>query len=420
MLQKIPVDQVRVGMFLHGLCGSWLAHPFWRSKFVVTDEADLAKLRGSGVKEVWIDDDKGLASPSEPTESTPLISVQSNDERSVPLMDRAREPEPQIFTSSLQDEVFHAAQIVSQGRLAMESLFGEARMGKALDLSACADLVDDVADSVWRNPEAFVSLARLKSLDDYTYMHSVAVCALMISLSRQLGFSPSQAREAGIAGLLHDVGKALMPLEVLDKPGKLTSDEFLVMKTHPERGIEILSAGDSVPAAALDVCLHHHERPDGKGYPQGLFDQQISLFAKMGAVCDVYDAITSNRCYKVAWDPAESIGHMASWRKGQFDETVFQAFVKTLGIYPTGSLVRMKSGRLGLVVEQNEASIVKPKVKLFFSTKSGMRIPVELVDLSSPSCHDEIVGREPNEKWNFQHIDELWAGEDALKRMTAK
>jgi HD-GYP domain-containing protein (c-di-GMP phosphodiesterase class II) len=421
MLQKIRVDQLRLGMHLHELCGAWLDHPFWKTKFVLRDPADLKKLLDSGIKEVWIDVSKGLpVQPDSPAvapkrDMPTKLAARPKESAPAPAASPAAGPTP--ATSSMQDEVRKAASVVNQSRAAVVALFNEARMGKALDASGCAELVNEVANSVYRNPGAVVSLARLKTKDDYTYMHSVAVCALMISLGRQLNLSEEEVRDAGMAGLLHDMGKAVMPLEVLNKPGKLTDDEFTIIKSHPERGHEMLMSGEGVSPVALDVCLHHHERPDGKGYPHGLTDEQISLYAKMGSVCDVYDAITSNRPYKAGWDPAESIGKMASWRNGQFDEKVFQAFVKSLGIYPTGSLVRMKSGRLAVVVEQNETSMVNPKVKVFFSTKSEMRISVELIDLSSPSCNDAIVGRESNDKWKFPNLDELWAGADALKRM---
>ena len=289
-------------------------------------------------------------------------------------------------------------------------------MGRALDAERCLPLVDEIASSVWRNPGAIVSLARLKTHDDYTYMHSMAVCALMVSLGRQLGMDEAAAREVGLAGMLHDMGKAAMPLEVLNKPGKLTDDEYAIMKTHPQHGYELLREGKGVGEVTLDVVLHHHERPDGGGYPHGLSGDALSRVARMGAVCDVYDAITSNRPYTAGWDPAESIARMASWT-GQFDTDIFQAFVRSLGIYPIGSLVRMRSGKLGVVVEQNESSLVAPKVKLFFSTRSNMPVAVELIDLSSPRCSDAIVARESNAQWKFPHLDELWAGPEVLRRL---
>jgi HD-GYP domain-containing protein (c-di-GMP phosphodiesterase class II) len=397
--------------------GSWLSHPFWKTKFLLADPADLEALRSSGVPYIWIDISQGCdaggpepAPEAEAPPPPPPPAPEPPPPASAPVSKR---PE----RISLSDEMEAAAEVVNRSKQAVMSMFSEARLGRAVSREDSAQVVEELTQSVWRNPSALISLARLKTRDDYTYMHSVAVCALMISLGRQLGLSEEQTREAGLAGLLHDMGKAVMPLEVLNKPGKLTDDEFTIIKSHPERGHEMLLSGEGVSAVALDVCLHHHERPDGKGYPHGLTDQQISLFAKMGAVCDVYDAITSNRPYKAGWDPAESIGKMASWRNGQFDETVFQAFVKSLGIYPTGSLVRMKSGRLAVVVEQNESSMVNPKVKVFFSTKSEMRISVELIDLSSPSSNDAIVGRESNDKWKFPNLDELWAGADALRKM---
>jgi hypothetical protein len=158
-----------------------------------------------------------------------------------------------------------------------------------------------------------------------------------------------------------------MPLPVLNKPGKLTDAEFTLMKSHPSEGHKLLQQVGNVDPVALDVCLHHHETMDGSGYPKGLKGDEISLFAKMGAVCDVYDAITSNRPYKSGWDPAESLRKMAEWAEGHFDHRVFQAFVKSLGIYPIGSLLRLTSGRIGVVVEQTTKSRSPPMRQGVFS-----------------------------------------------------
>lgn len=202
-----------------------------------------------------------------------------------------------------------------------------------------------------------------------------------------------------MAGLLHDIGKTLIPDEVLNKPGRLTDDEFNVVKNHPLRGWEILQGSEGVCEMALDVCRHHHERVDGAGYPDKLSGETLSLFARMGAVCDVYDAITSNRCYKVGWEPAEAIRKMAEWQEGHFDNTVFHAFVKTIGIYPSGTLVKLKSTRLAVVIEQTEKNLLTPIVKVFFSTKSNMPMQPEIVDLSQSA--DSILNAEDPQKWGF-------------------
>jgi HD-GYP domain-containing protein (c-di-GMP phosphodiesterase class II) len=215
--------------------------------------------------------------------------------------------------------------------------------------------------------------------------------------------------------MLHDLGKAAMPQDILNKPGKLTPEEFDIIKQHAMRGYEMLVAGADVSEGVLDVCRHHHERWDGTGYPDGLAGEQISLLARMGAVCDVYDAVTSDRPYKAGWDPAHSLSQMATW-KGHFDTAVFQSFVKSIGIYPTGSLVRMRSGRLAVVLEQNTAALTKPRVKIFFSTKAGLPLEHQVLDLSAAHTTDQIEAREAPENWNFPYLTELWDGASALKQ----
>ena len=284
-------------------------------------------------------------------------------------------------------------------------------MGNTVDAAGAGQLVQDISDSVARNASALISLARLKTADDYTYMHSVAVCAMMIALARQLGLDEHQVRAAGEAGLLHDMGKALLPVEVLNKPGKLSDEEFVIVRRHPQLGHDMLRKASGVGDIALDVCLHHHEKMDGTGYPMGLDGDRISLFAKMGAVCDVYDAITSNRPYKEGWDPAESMRKMGQWADGHFDPVVFQAFAKSLGIYPVGSLVRLTSGLLGVVILQNPSALTTPVVKVFFATRTRERIEPAVLDLSERGCRERIVAREDPAKWRFPDLNALWSGD---------
>ena len=179
------------------------------------------------------------------------------------------------------------------------------------------------------------------------------------------------------------------------------------MRQHPVAGHALLLEAQGADDIALDVCLHHHEKIDGSGYPHKLRDSEISLFAKMGAVCDVYDAVTSERPYNKGWDPAETIRRMAEW-KGHFDPTIFQLFVKSIGIYPVGSLVRLESGKLAVVMEQNAQALTAPLIKIFFSIKSKAQLTPTVVNLARPGCTEKIVGRELPENWGFNDLERLW------------
>jgi len=402
MLKTIRIDQLRLGMHLHSLGGAWIDHPFWKTRFVLDDPADLARLRASSVRECVIDTRRGLDVAADADDGLPAAAPAPEPVRPSGPAPRARQ------RSSLEEEAVVASRLCAQARHSVSALHDEARMGRALDVGDCVPLVDEIASSMQRNAGALLGLVRLKTHDDYTFMHSVAVCALMVVLSRRIGLSETQVRAAGLAGLLHDVGKAKIPLAVLNKPGQLSAEEYRLMQRHPQLGHDMLAEAGVAGAVALDVCLHHHERPDGQGYPEGLSGADFSLHARMGAVCDVYDAITSNRPYKAGWGPADSIARMAEWtRAGKLDAEVFRAFIDCVGIYPVGSLVRLRSERLAVVVEHNPEAPLAPRVKVFYSIRAQLTLPAELLDLGQPGCRDRIVGRESNARWKFPFLDSL-------------
>ncbi|RMQ44334.1 Metal dependent phosphohydrolase [Pseudomonas cichorii] len=388
MLKHIPVTELRLGMYVHELCDLRADHSFWTSSFLLKHESDLQRIRSSSITRLWIDGSRGL--DIQPA-NTPAITFRPGQ------------------SCALAEEIGYARELCIRSRAAVARIFSDVRMGRIAELEDMGDLIDDISDSLARHPDALLSLARLKTADEYTYMHSVAVGGLMIALARQLALPESLVKEAGLAGLLHDVGKLAIPANILNKPGKLSDEEFAIVRRHPAIGCELLGESRHFSPRVLDVCLHHHERFDGSGYPDRLAGSQISLFARMGAICDVYDAITSDRPYKACWSPAESISRMAEWT-GHFDEKIFQAFVKCVGIYPVGSLVRLESGNLGIVMEQNKGSLLTPKVKVFYSALCKMPIAHTLIDLSCPDNQDRILNRECAKNWGFKDLDHLWTG----------
>ena len=400
-------------MYVQELCCAWLDSPFWQKSFLLQEQAALDKIRGAHIRQVWIDTGKGLDVEA-PTAEQSAFEEDATEPDLDPVASPVAKFARDIKPVSIEQELGRAARIVDKGREAVMSMFNEARMGRAVDAENAVSLVEDITASVMRNRDALISLARLKTMDDYTYMHSVAVCALMIALARQLEMDDEQTRDAGLAGLFHDIGKMAVSSSILNKPGKLTDAEFDSVRGHPAAGFQMLSNASGLSAGVLDVCLHHHEKIDGSGYPERLMGADISMLARMGAICDVYDAITSNRPYKQGWCPTESLRRMASWCPDHLDHAIFQNFVKSIGIYPVGTLVRLESGRLGVVVEQQLGrSLLVPKVRVFYSTTTISYIAPELLDLADAGVSDRIAASEVASKWGLEDIDRFWTGEVA-------
>jgi putative nucleotidyltransferase with HDIG domain len=392
-------------MYIHELKGPWMDHPFWRTKFILKDEMDLLKLRGSALKEVVIDSKRGLDVLPEPVAE----ALTAKELALLELDSVVEEVVPEVKQVPLDAEHRKAAKIIQSSRREIMSMFKDLRMGKVIEAANVMPLVEEISASVTRNAHALISLVRLKTADDYTYMHSIAVSALMTNLARELKLSEAEVKQSGLAGLMHDMGKAEVPVQILNKPGSLTDNEFDVIRLHPQNGYDMLVKANITDPVTLDVCLHHHEKIDGSGYPGHLEGDNISIYARMGAICDVYDALTSTRAYKPGWEPGIALKRMASW-SGHFDPKVLEAFVKSMGIYPIGTVVMLKSGRLAVVVRQTPDNLLMPVVKAFFSTKSLVHIPVEEIDLSRQGA-DEIVSNESALSWGIGNIEHLWAAQ---------
>ncbi|UNK56143.1 HD-GYP domain-containing protein [Pseudoxanthomonas daejeonensis] len=404
MLRTIHVDQLRPGMHVQRLNGPWLKHPFWRSSFLAT-ERDIERLLASEVETVDIDIRRGV--------DADVAASAGGDAPPIPagvhaIESPARSPAaPAAIPATMDAELGRARRICEEGRDAVAAMFREVRMGRMIEPERMAPLAEEITASVERHPGALISIARLKTADDYTYMHSVAVSALMVALARQLDLDEDACREAAMGGLLHDMGKACMPVDILNKPGRLTDDEYAVMRTHPEEGERLLRDSGLENTAVLHMVRHHHEKYDGGGYPAQLEADATPLLTRMSAVCDVYDAITSNRPYKEGWDPGESLRRMVSW-KGHFDPAVLKAFVASVGIYPVGSLVRLSSDRLAVVVEQRPGALSAPRVKVFFSARSRTQILQHELDLAEAGCGERIIGVESPQQWGFRELEKLW------------
>ncbi len=395
MLKQISVDDLVPGMFVQRIDAPWSSHPFWRRSFPLRTLTQVVELQTSEVSEVWIDTARGIDVPAAPRPAPALPAAVLE-----PLEAAAAEP-PARAPESPPSPAHDGLALCGQARSAVQALFAQARMGRTVDSRGCIDVVAGITELISRERGTFLTLVRVKHRDEYTYMHSVAVAALMVALARTLGFNDEQTQAAGLAGMLHDIGKVSVPLDILAKPARLTELEFGLMREHAQAGHDLLLRSGAQHPMALDVALHHHEKVDGSGYPHGLRGDRISLVAKMAAVCDVYDAVTSDRPYKRAWDPADAVRRMAQW-PGHFDPMVFQAFVKTVGIYPVGALVRLASGRLAIVVRQHDDALLTPVVQPFHAIDSGQTLAVPPLDLRQGG--DRVASAERPVDWEGRGV----------------
>ena len=347
---------------------------------MLDQQKDMDDLLACGTEELWIDTDRGAdVEDAVAPDSPPPDTEDTKQEKGL---------EPPVI---LADEIRRARKIHAQGKLDVTEMFARACNKEELRLDRALILVDEIRKSTARNPNAFLGLTRSKVKEDYLCLHSIAVCALMILLGRNMKMDHETIISLGLAGLLLDIGNIGLPQDLVNKPGTLTQEEYNLVKTHPLRGWNILNQ-HHLDNIVLDVCLHHHERMDSAGYPECLPLDSLSVFARMAAICDTYDSLISDSYYRKGISPANAIREMTKWQEGQFDKAVFHAFVKTVGIYPFGSLVKLKSGRVAVVEEQSNKSLASPIVRVFFSTKVDQPIFQEWIDLSK--VQDAIVSVE--------------------------
>ncbi len=399
MLKKVDASQLKVGMFIHDLDCGWMAHPFVRSQFLLTCESEIRKIVDARIHGVVIDCSRGLD-----VDAPTLAQAQAATEADVTALAQTLSSPVRV---PVAEELQRAANVRRQAVDLVRMVMQDARLGKAVELDQVSPVVQNITESILRNAGALLGLLQIKNKDNYTFLHSVSVCALLVAFCRSRKMDEELIYQAGIGGLLHDTGKALVPDAILTKAGRLTDAEFDIIKRHPRDGHDILLRTPGIGAIPLDITLHHHERRDGSGYPDRQAEGAISELAQMAAIVDVYDAITSERCYHKGVPPAEALRKLYEWSKFHFDPALVQAFMRCLGIYPVGTLVLLESGRLGVVVEPHESSLLTPKVNVFFHTKQGRYIKPETVDLSRPlgfGGGDRIVRHETAEKWQVEPL----------------
>lgn len=380
-------------MYIHDLNCGWMDHPFLYNRFMVDGAATLSTIRRTGVAEVYIDTSLGKNAGVAETDAV------RSGETEKPLCEPSAILPDIISRLSPVEEFNRARELYSNASKLMQSMMKDVRLGKQVEMEQCEPIVDGIVDSMFRQPSALLPLAQMKTIDEYTFQHSVSVAALAVAFGRVLDMQRDEIRALSLGGLLHDVGKAKVPGRILNKSGKLDGRELEIMKSHVSETAGLLRDIKGVSEITFNAAAQHHERYDGTGYPHGLKGDQISLHGQMLAIVDVYDAITSLRAYHKGMPPTDALRKIFEWSGTHFDRTLVQAFIKGIGIYPAGSLVRMESEKLGVVREVAPDKLLQPVVLLIYDCKSMCHIVPEMVSLAT--SNDKIKSHESFEKWGI-------------------
>jgi HD-GYP domain-containing protein (c-di-GMP phosphodiesterase class II) len=399
MIKKVKTEQLKPGMFVHDFNCGWLNHPFLRNRLLLKCDSEIEKIFEHQIRDVYIDTDQGLDADNAPTAEFVDEVIQTE-------LDNLKPDKPKSRGSvRLAQEINYAKAVLLESKRQTQMIMDSVGQGGKLDLPQAQVIVEKMTESVLRNKDALVSLSRIKNKDEYTYLHSLSVAALCISFGHYLDLEPRLIKALGIGGLLHDIGKVSVPSALLNKPAALSEPEFEIMKTHVAHGTRILQDAGGIDEFSICVCQHHHERLDGTGYPDGLKGDQISKFGQIAAIVDIYDALSSERCYKHALAPTVALRKLFEWSSYYLNRSLVERFVLHMGIYPIGTVVRLRSGMIGVVVEQGERSLLDPVVRAVYDTKRDKPVlPFEINLSSRPAGQqlDEIIACEAPESWNLQ------------------
>lgn len=389
MIKKIAVANLKPGMYVTNISQTGVDLHEHEREGRITHQATIDQLAKRGVVEVFIDVRQG-------DDSEHAIDLETNNQEREEQLKQLSTPSPgkpqnpHDASASFDQEFEKASKMHHEALNLVSHAMNAAKNGELIELGTFENMADNFMDSVVRNQNALACLSRIRDKDSYLMEHSVNVAVLMSILGKHLQLERTYLHQCVTGALLHDIGKILIPDSVLHKPGKLTDEEFAVMKRHSLYSRKILEKNKGFPQVAINVAAHHHERLDGKGYPEGLSGDEVSHEGRMASVVDVYDAITADRVYHKGMTPSAALKLMLEWCGPHLDKQYVHAFIKAIGVYPVGSLVELESGFAGVVIESTGNNL-QPVIKIIYSLKQKSYCSVKHLDLSKNPKADKIL-----------------------------
>ena len=379
MLEQVPIDDLQPGMYVNQVLEQTGSLKM-RSKGIVKTQAIINSLRAKGILLVEVDLAKSKlpqtpTAPEPPKEETP-------------------QPTKASVKSLGRDSINEASELYDSALTIQSSFLKSLQKGAVTDLSPMESLSHSLIESVFDNKDALSCLTMIKDTDQYLLEHSINCSVLSGIFCEFLGFDRDTTEQVSLGALLMDIGMSSLPDEIRNNTGELSSNDWEVMKTHVEIGADLVEQFGDISDLSLCIIKQHHERVDGSGYPNGLIGDEISKFARIAAIVDAYDAMTSNRIHQKSITPTQALKRLMATEN--LDQDLVKQFIQCIGVHPVGSLVRLKSGKLGIVSKINPKDPVSPHVMTFYSVTSQHFNEVKRIDLSQ--YDDEIVsGVRPEE-----------------------
>ena len=367
MIIEKDIARVSIGSYVVEIVKQRDSHKIKQTGWV-KDLRTIEKLIDMGVERVKIDTSKRLSDESEE-----ITHVENS-------------PPKTAKKKATSTSISQAKALFNEAKNIQRKILDDVVCGRQLELEPIQEITKQTTEAIFENPEALSCIINIRKKDEYLLEHSTAVSILMSIFARHMNIDVSIAKELAIGAFLHDVGKIMIPDSILNKPGKLTAEEFEVMKTHVNHSVDIIKNTEGISSLSLEVAALHHEKLDGQGYPNSVPAEKISQYGRMITICDIFDALTANRVYKDGMVQAKAFAIMLNMVERQMiDGELVNSFIKCMGVYPVGSLVQLSSNQLAVVESKNAKDPIRPKVKAFYSVKQGHFLESKHIDLSETS-----------------------------------
>ena len=383
--KKISTVYLKQGMYVSSLDRPWIDTPFLLQGFLIKDEDEIALLK-KYCEHVFIDTDKGIDAAHFIKEAS---NLETNERLERCIVDQTKLVE-YVDTKTATEEMPVAKMAVDEASNRVVAIMESVKSGQDINVTQVKTVVEPIVESIIRNPDALMWLTQMRHKDSYTYSHSVDNCALAIAFGRHMGLPKCDLDTLAMGLLLMDIGKMKVPAGVLNKTEPLTEDEYKLVRSHVGHSVNILEQSEGISIDIINIALTHHERFDGSGYPNGLVGVQTPVYGRIAAIIDCYDAMTSKRPYGDPVSPYTALQEIYNWRNKYFQEELVEQFLQCLGVFPTGTLVEMHSGEVGIVMAQNKTRRMSPKVMLLLDKDKKSYSDYQMIDLmNQPSDYNE-------------------------------